>query len=151
MAAATHIQSGDRVKVVVYGEDTLGGIYDVSPSGTISLPLAGTIRATGRTRSALEADVTRRDAKYLNEPKVTIDLVAFRSFHVLGEAEKPGQYPYPAGLNVLTAIATAGGFTYRASRSSVLIQHPGDVVWKEYPIAASVLISPGDLIRVPER
>ena len=69
----------------------------------------------------------------------------------MGEAERPGQYPYRSGLNVLTAISTAGGLTYRASRSTVLVQHSGETVWREYALTSNVLVSPGDLIRVPER
>ena len=69
----------------------------------------------------------------------------------MGEAEKPGQYPYLSGLNVLTAITTAGGLTYRASRTTVLIQRAGEDVWKEYPMVSTVAVLPGDLIRIPQR
>ena len=69
----------------------------------------------------------------------------------MGEAEKPGQYPYLSGLNVLTAITTAGGLTYRASRTTVLIQRAGEDVWKEYPMVSTVTVLPGDLIRIPQR
>jgi polysaccharide export outer membrane protein len=148
---ATHLQAGSRIKVTVYGEPNLSGFYDVSPSGTVSLPLAGTLRAAGRTRAELEREITRRYGDKLQEPQVTVEVVEFRPFYVMGEVLTPARYPYQSGLNVLTAISTAGGLTYRASRSTVLVQHAGETVWREYPMLSSVLVSPGDLIRVPER
>jgi polysaccharide export outer membrane protein len=69
----------------------------------------------------------------------------------MGEVSSPGEYPYKSGRNVLSATAMAGGTTYRASRSSVYIQNPGETSMKEYPMSASVPVLPGALIRVPER
>jgi polysaccharide export outer membrane protein len=148
---AGRIQPGDRIKLIVYAEENLSGFYDVSPTGTLTLPLAGTIKAAGLSRAELERAVRRRYAETLQEPNVAVDVVEFRPFYIMGETEKPGQYPYRSGLNVLTAVSTAGGLTYRASRSRVLIQHPGETVWREYALTSDVLVSPGDLIRIPER
>ncbi len=149
---STLIQPGDRINMIVYGEANLTGLYIVNPSGLLSLPLIGTVRAAGRTRAEVEREITARYSKgYLQEPKVTISVVEFRPFYIMGEAEHPGQYPYYSGLNVLTAISTAGGLTYRASRTTVLIERAGEDVWKEYPMVADVPILPGDLIRIPER
>ena len=150
---APRLQAGDRLKVIVYGEEALSGLYDINPSGDIAMPLIGMVRAAGRTRSELEREIARRysSGNYLQEPKVTVDVIQFRPIYVLGEALRPGAYPYTSGLNVLTAITAAGGFTYRASRNSVFIEHAGETVWQEYPLSASVLIAPGDLIRIPER
>jgi polysaccharide export outer membrane protein len=150
-AIATVLQPGNRIKLTVYGEPNLSGFYDISPSGSVSLPLAGTMRAAGRTRAELEREITRRYGDKLQEPQVTVEVVEFRPFYVMGEVLNPGQYPYRSGANVLTATTTAGGLTYRASRTTVLVQHAGEEVWREYPMTASVLVSPGDLIRVPER
>jgi protein involved in polysaccharide export with SLBB domain len=149
---ATHIQAGDRIKLTVYGEDNLTGFYDVDPAGRVSLPLVGQIGAAGRTVSELERDIMGRyRGAYLQDPKVTVDIVEFRPFYIMGEVTNPGQFAYRSGLNVLTAISTAGGLTYRASRSAVLIQHPGENVWHQYAPTSTVLIAPGDLIRIPER
>jgi protein involved in polysaccharide export with SLBB domain len=152
-SVATRLQAGDKLKVTIYGEEALSGIYQISPSGDIAMPLVGTIKAAGRTRTELEREIARRYAsgKYLQEPKVTVDDVELRPIYVVGEALRPGSYPYTSGLNVLTALAVAGGPTYRASRDRVFIQHAGESVWQEYPLTASVVISPGDLIRIPER
>jgi protein involved in polysaccharide export with SLBB domain len=150
---ASHLQSGDQLKVIVFGEDALSGIYDISPDGTVTMPLIGSVRAAGRTTSDLARVLTQAYAsgKFLQEPKISISVVSYRPFYIFGEVLTPGKYPYTSGLNVLTAVATAGGFTYRASKSSVLIRHAGDDVWQEYSLAAPILLQPGDLIRVPER
>jgi protein involved in polysaccharide export with SLBB domain len=151
-AVAPVIQRGDKIKVTVYGEDNLNGIYDVDPSGSISIPLAGTVRAAGRSKGELQREIARRyKSEYLQDPKVTVEVVSFRPIYVLGEAEHPGEYPYKSGLNLISAVTTAGGFTYRANRDFVLIQHSGEEVWRQYPLSASVAIVPGDLIRIPER
>src|SRR5450759_1855329 len=91
----SRIQPGDRIKVTVYGEDSLNGVYDVDPSGNVTGPLAGTVRAAGRTKRELQREIS---AKYKSEdsqdPKVTVDIVTFRSFYLMGEVEKPGEFPY---------------------------------------------------------
>ncbi len=152
VSLATRLQAGDKVKVTVYGEENLTGLYDINPAGSIEMPLAGAVRAAGRTQSELaRAIASKYRAGLLQDPKVTVEIITLRPFYILGEVEHPGQYPYTAGLNVISAASTAGGFTYRASRTAVLIQHPGEPVWQEYPLAEPIPILPGDIIRVPER
>lgn len=152
-AVASQLQTGDQLKVIVFGEDALSGLYEISPAGTIAMPLIGPIRAAGRTTAEVEHAVTTAYAsgKFLQEPKITVSIASFRPFYVFGEVLTPGRYAYTDGLDVLGAVATAGGFTYRASRTSVLIRHPGENVWQEYSLAAPQQIEPGDVIRVPER
>jgi protein involved in polysaccharide export with SLBB domain len=149
----THFQVGDRVTVTIYDEPNLSGVYDVNPSGVMVLPLVGAVRAVGLTRAELEREITERYSrgKFLEDPQVTLDVVQFRPIYIFGEVEKPGAYPYAAGLNVLTAVTTAGGLTYRGDRSTILVQRAGQQVWTEYPLISSVAILPGDLIQVPER
>jgi protein involved in polysaccharide export with SLBB domain len=150
---ATHLQPGDKLKVTVYGEEALTGDYDINPNGYVTMPLIGAIRASGRTQLEFGRDIATRyrSGGFLQDPNVTVAVVQFQPFYVLGEATSPGEYPYRSGLNVHTAVAMAGGFTYRASRTTVLIRHTGEQVWKEYPLTEPVPIAPGDLIRVPER
>jgi protein involved in polysaccharide export with SLBB domain len=147
----SQIQAGDKIKLTVYGEDALSGVYEVSPSGLVSLPLIGTIKAVGRTRAELERQITSRYVSFVKDAKVTVAVIEYRPFYIMGEVLRPGKYPYESGLNALTAISTAGGLTYRANKSSVLIQRPGEEAWHEYPLTASVTVGPGDLVRVPER
>jgi len=152
-AGGIRLQPGDKLKVTVYGEEKLSGEYEIDPAGAVSLPLAGTLQAAGLTKPELERILTKKfsSARYINNPKVTVDIANFRPFFVLGEVEKPGQYPYISGLNVMSAIAVAGGNTYRASGSKVLIQRSGEEGLREYPLSSTIPVYPGDLVRVPER
>jgi protein involved in polysaccharide export with SLBB domain len=152
-SVASLLQPGEKVKITVYGEEALTNDYDINPAGYVAMPLIGSIRAAGRSQTDFGKDVADRYRRggFLQDPHVTVAIVQFKPFYVLGEASTPGEYPFRSGLNVHTAVAMAGGFTYRASRSYVLIRHAGDEVWKEYSLAEPVPIAPGDLIRVPER
>ena len=152
-SVATHLQPGDKLKVIVYGEEALTGEYDINPGGYVTMPLIGAIRASGRTQLEFGRDIASRyrSGGFLQDPNVTVAVDQFQPFYVLGEATNPGEYPYRSGLNVHSAVAMAGGFTFRASRTAVLIRHTGEQVWKEYPLTEPVPIAPGDLIRVPER
>ena len=150
--AAPKLQPGDKIRVTVFGEDKLSGEYELDQSGQISLPLAGTVQALGLTQSELEQALANKfRSQYLKNPKVTVTIATLRPFYVMGEVTKPGEYPYKSGLNVLTAMALAGGPTYRAHRTTVQIQRLGETSMREYPISASVPILPGDVIKVPER
>jgi polysaccharide export outer membrane protein len=153
-AASTspNLQSGEKIKVTVFGEDRLSGEYEIDPGGYVSLPLAGTVRAAGLSKQEFELALTKKfQGEYLRDPKVTVEVSSFRPFYILGEVAKPGEYPYKGGLSVLSAIALAGGSTYRASLSSVMIQHAGESGFKEYPMSPTIPVLPGDLIRVRER
>jgi protein involved in polysaccharide export with SLBB domain len=148
---AATLAAGERIKVTVYGEEALTGEYDISPSGYVSMPLVGMVKAAGRTPVELGRMLEGRYRGFLQEPHVNVAVVTFKPFYVLGEALNPGEYPYRSDLTVHSAVAMAGGFTYRASRSAVLIRHVGDDVWREYPLTEPVPIAPGDVIRIPER
>jgi polysaccharide export outer membrane protein len=146
------LAAGDKVRITVYGEDRISGEYQIDPDGMISLPLGGTVKAAGLTKPGLEAALTEKLAnKYLKNPKVTVDVVNFRPFYVLGEVQKPGEYPYRSGLNVLSAIAIAGGTTYRATTSKVFIQRFGSTDLIEFAQSPTISVMPGDVVRVPER
>jgi len=150
--ATPRFQGGEKIRITVFNEPTLSGDYDIDPSGDISLPLAGTIRAVGLTQPQFERALARRfRSEYLKNPKVTVTILQFRPIYVVGEVERQGELPFRSGLNALTAIALAGGSTYRANRDYVLIQHFGEIGMKEYPQTSVTLILPGDLVRVPER
>jgi protein involved in polysaccharide export with SLBB domain len=146
------LQAGEKIRATVFGESSLSGDYQIDPSGFVSLPLAGSIQAAGLTRSELEQALAEKyRSKYLKNPKVTVSVAEFKPFYIIGEIEHPGSYPYTSGLNALSAIAIAGGTTYRANRSTILVQHPGESALKEYAFDSSVPILPGDIIRIPQR
>ena len=150
--AAPQLQPGDKIRINVFGEDKLSGDYEIDQSGQISLPLAGTVAAVGLTQTELEQALAKKfRSEYLKNPKVTVTIATLKPFYMMGEVEKPGEYAYKSGLNVLTALAIAGGPTYRASRNTVEIQRRGETSMREYPISSSVPILPGDVIRVPQR
>jgi protein involved in polysaccharide export with SLBB domain len=154
-AAATAVprfQGGEKIRITVYNEPSLSGDYDIDPNGVVSLPLAGTVPAVGLTQPQFEQELAKKfKTEYLKNPKVTVTILQFRPIYLVGEIAKPGEFPYKPGLNILTAMALAGGGTYRANRNYVFIQHIGETGMKEYPQSAATMILPGDLIRVPER
>ncbi len=150
--ASPRLQAGEKIRVTVYGEASLSGDYQIDPSGFVSLPLAGTLKAEGLTQSELERELARKlRSEYLRNPKVTVSVVEFRPFYIMGEIQKPGAYPYSSGLNILRAIAVAGGTTYRGSKTTIEIQRAGETEMREYSLTASIPVLPGDIIRIPQR
>ena len=143
--------SGDRLRVIVFGEHNLSGEFDVGGSGVVALPLIGQVRANGLTLSAFEDAVEAKlQDGYLTNPRVSVEVMNYRPFYIYGEVSEPGQYPYTSGMTVLNAVAVAGGYTYRANQGKVYITRgEGDEV--EYPASQAVKVLPGDVLRVPER
>ena len=142
----------DRVRVNVYNEPDLSGDFAVSANGTLSLPLIGDMAVVGDTASQVVVKVQRRLADgYLKDPHVSLEVLTYRPFYIMGEVNKPGEYPYSNGLTVLNAVAAAGGFTYRANKSKVYIRHSGSDKDDAARIAPGLQIQPGDTIRIGER
>lgn len=143
---------GDKLRINVFGEDTLSGEFDVPGAGTIAFPLIGDVQASGLTVSELESEIEGRlKPDYLKDPHVSIEVLNYRPFYILGEVMKPGEYPYTNGLTVLNAVATANGFTYRADTHKVYIKRansPAEIVTK---LNATTPVEPGDTIRIGER
>lgn len=147
-----HLGSADKVRILVYNEPNLSGEFTVNANGSLSMPLIGEVQATGRTASQISAEIVRRLADgYLRDPQVSIDILTFRPFYILGEVNKPGEYPYESGLTVGKAVATANGYTYRADKKKVFVKRIGEDKEKPYPMSDDTLVSPGDTIRIPER
>jgi protein involved in polysaccharide export with SLBB domain len=151
-AGPPKLEAGEKIHVIVYGETSLSGDYEIDPGGFVSLPLAGTVKAADLTPHELEQELTKKfSSQYLKDPKITVGIAEFRPFYIVGEVSKPGAYPYTGGLTVLSAIAIAGGTTYRANESKVLIEHLDDKVMHEYDTASPIPIFPGDIIEIPRR
>ncbi len=143
--------TGDKIRVIVYGEEDLSGEFQVDGSGTVRLPLIGQVNAAGRTVRDFEGDVAAKLADgYLRSPRVSVEVTNYRPFFILGEVNKPGEYPYVNGMNVVTAVALAGGYTYRADESDVYVRRNGQPE-KEVPADERTQILPGDIVRVTER
>lgn len=142
---------GDKLRVTVFGEQALSGEYQVSGAGVLSMPLIGDVRAVGLTARELEGALTQRFAGgYLRDPKVAVEVYDFRPFFVLGEVARPGRYPTTEGLSVLGAVATAGGYTYRANTRRVFLKR-GDGPEYEVDPTSEIMIQPGDVLRIGER
>jgi polysaccharide export outer membrane protein len=143
--------TGDKVRVIVYGEDDLGGAFDVDGSGTISLPLIGSVKAAGLSAHQLESEISGALADgYLNDPRVNVEVTAYRPFYVIGQVNKPGQYPFVNEMNVLNAVALAGGYTNEAVEGSVCLRRNGGTKEECLDADETTKIYPGDVIRVPE-
>jgi len=121
-------------------------------TGKISFPLVGDVTAGGKTVSELETELedALRDG-FLKQPRVSIEVLEYRPFFILGEVMKPGEYPYTNGLTVLNAVATANGFTYRADTHKVYIRRANATQEQQYQLTTSTPVEPGDTIRIGER
>jgi polysaccharide export outer membrane protein len=145
--------SGDKIKLVVYGEDDLGGEYLVDGGGQVQLPLLGQVPAAGMTIHEFVTSVTNLFLAegYLKHPRVSVEVENYRPFYIIGEVKTPGQYPYISGMNALNAIALAGGYTYRAEEASVYVRRNGSSNEMKVPADQTTKIGPGDIVRVAER
>jgi len=149
---AYRLGPNDRVTINVYGEDDLSREYIVSPAGTVSLPLIGDVVAQGRSADELRDEIQRRLADgFINNPAVTVMISGFRNFYILGEVNKPGEYPYESGLTVMQAVAEASGYTYRAAKRYAFVKHEGETKETRVLISPDMLVRPGDTIRLGER
>lgn len=144
--------AGDRVKMTVFNEPTLSGEFWINPDGSVSLPLIGTVPAAGRQVAEIATDASARYGNgYLRDPKVAMEVIIFRPFYILGEVSQPGQYPFATGMTALNAIATAKGFTPRASRDVVRIRRQGASTEESFRLTPELQIYPGDTILIGER
>lgn len=142
----------DRVRVKVYGEPDITGEYEVDSAGYVSVLLAGRIKAAGMTPQQLERAIALALSKgIVRDPRVNVEIALYRPYYILGEVKKSGEYPFKGGLTVLDAVASAGGFTYRADENKVYLRRAGSATEETYPLDQPVLVFPGDNIRIPER
>ena len=143
---------GDKLRVITFGEDRLSGEFTVNERGLVSLPLVGDIRAGGLSLENFSGEVkTALSNGYLNNPRVSVEVLNYRPFYILGEVAKPGEYPFINGLTVTNAVATAGGFTYRANIHRVFVRGQNETKEHFEPLTSLSSVHPGDTIRIPER
>jgi polysaccharide biosynthesis/export protein len=144
-----HLGPGDSLGIKVLGADELNGQYTVQDDGTIRMLLVGAVPAAGLTPDQVQAKLEEKlkTGRYLTQPHASIVILSYRPFYILGEIAGPGGYPYVSGMKVLTAVAAAHGYTYRANQDYVIITRNGE------ERRADILspIQPDDIIRVPER
>lgn len=144
--------AGDKLQIIVYGEEDLSGEFDVGGAGRIALPLIGEVMVDGQTLPQLEeAIAVKLREGYLTDPRVSAQVLNYRPFYIIGEVEEPGEYPYSNGMKLLNAVAVAGGYTYRADETAVFINRYGETGETGYLTDRPIRVSPGDIVRVPER
>lgn len=143
---------GDQLRVTVFGEADLSGQFRVDGQGAIPMGLIGTVAVRGKTARELEMHIAALYADgYLVNPRVTVEVLSFSPFFILGEVRNPGSFPYEAGMTVMGAIARAGGFTYRADEDDIEIIRGTDTTREARAVELDSMIQPGDMIRVTER
>ena len=144
--------AGDRLRVTVFGQEDMSGEVSVTGAGQISLPFVGKVKAGGLTVGQLETrivDLLQPD--YIKNPRVSVEVLNFRPFDIIGEVRRPGSYPYRNGMTILNAVAMAGGFTYRAKEDEFFIQRATDPEARKEEAGPNAVVYPGDLIEVKER
>ena len=146
------LDSGDNVRVIVFGQDNLSNVYSVDGSGAVALPLIGPVHARGLTTAEL-ASVIAQDLrkKYVKDPKVTVEVSTYRPFFILGEVKKPGQYPYVSAMTVEAAVAIAEGYSDRAKKRFVRLTRRFGGVMSTVMVPTDYPVQPGDTIYVLER
>jgi len=146
------LRPNDQIRVQIYNEQNVSGVYTVDGSGMVSIPLAGRLRAAGLTPAALEQSIKRHlDGGILTDPHVNVQVATYGPIYVRGEVKQPGQFPYAPGLTVGDAVALAGGYTYRADDSVAYVRPLDSAREVARPLRTDVPVSPGDNIRIPER
>jgi polysaccharide export outer membrane protein len=146
------LDSGDRLRVVVFGQQNLTNTYLVDAGGRIAMPLIGSVEARGRTPQQLtQAVVAQLRRGFMRDPSVSVEVVAYRPFFILGEVNNPGQYPYVAHMTVETAVAIAGGYAPRGSKDDVAISRTVRGVTTTFQAPVTFNLRPGDTVRVKAR
>jgi polysaccharide export outer membrane protein len=147
-----HLDAGDRLRVVVYGQEGLTNTYAIDAGGSITMPLIGSVPARGRTPAGLATEIAGRLRNgFIRDPSVAVEIETYRPFFILGEVAAPGQYPYVPNMTAESAIAIAGGFSPRARRDRVTVTHTDASGTGRFVVPPGTPISPGDTVLVGER
>jgi polysaccharide export outer membrane protein len=146
------IGPGDRLNITIFGHNDLSGEVQVDGSGRISMPLIGQLMANSKTIMELQEEVTATlDKDYIINPRVSVEVVNYRPFYILGQVNRPGSYSYIEGMTVRMAVAIAGGFTRRADEDVIVIILANDPEQVEYEVTQGGRVLPGDSIEVERR
>jgi polysaccharide biosynthesis/export protein len=150
--AAYHLDAGDKLRVVVYGQEGLTNTYAIDAGGSITLPLIGAVPARGRTPAGLASDIAGKLRHgYIRDPSVAVEIESYRPFFILGEVAAPGQYPYVPNMSIESAVAIAGGFSPRARRDVVTLTHSDSSGSTRMLVPTGSALGPGDTVLVSER
>jgi len=143
---------GDQIRVTVFRHEDLSGEFELDGEGQLALPLVDEIEANGKTARQLEQAVETelQEQGYLVNPQVSIEVLNYRPFYIIGEVNNPGSYPYVNGMTVINAVALAGGYTYRADQDDITLTR-GGAQGETREVGPEAQVLPGDIIEVPER
>lgn len=150
--ASYKLGPGDALRVTVFRHEDLSGEFSLDGEGFFAMPLVGEIRGGGQTARQLENEIelALKSGGYLVEPQVSIEVLNYRPFYIIGEVNNPGSFEYVNGMTVINAVALAGGFTYRADQDDIVISRGGSS-GPEMQAAPDTKVLPGDIIEVTER
>ncbi|MCB1833960.1 MAG: polysaccharide export protein [Geminicoccaceae bacterium] len=150
-AADYTVAAGDRLRINVFRHEDLSGEFELDGRGNFSMPLIGQVSANGLSSTELETRIEDmlKDG-YLVDPQVSIEVLTYRPFYILGEVNSPGSYEYSNGMTVLNGVALAGGFTYRADQNDIILQR-GSANAPKVAVSVTTAIAPGDVVTVGER
>jgi polysaccharide export outer membrane protein len=150
--AAYRLDAGDRLRVVVYGQEGLTNSYAIDAGGSITMPLIGAVPARGRTPAGLASEISAKLRNgFIRDPSVAVEIETYRPFFILGEVAAPGQYPYVPNMSVESAVAIAGGFSPRAQRDRVTLTHNEGTGSARIVVPLGTAVGPGDTVLVGER
>lgn len=151
-AGPYRLGAGDEVRIAIFGLDTVTNTYTVGDGGTISMPLLNTVPASGRTVEELQVAIVDvlRQKEIVRAPSVSVQVQKYRPFFILGEVQRPGQYPYVPGMTVLTAVSIAGGFTFRAETRRAALVRPTATSAIKGAALPETQVLPGDTINIYE-
>jgi polysaccharide export outer membrane protein len=143
---------GDALRITVFRHEDLSGQFTLDGEGNFAMPLVGEVLGGGRTARELEneVEVALKSGGYLVDPQVSIEVLNYRPFYIIGEVNRPGSFSYVNGMTVINAVALAGGFTYRADQDDIVISRGGSS-GPEIEAAPDTKVLPGDIIEVQER
>ena len=152
IVAAYRVGTGDRLRVTVFEQPDLTDEHTVDGLGQISMPLISAVPVGGRTTLEIERIIEDRLRRgFLRDPDVSVEVVTFRPFFILGQVQNGGQYPFISGMTVKNAIAMGGGYTPRANQGAVLVTRQTERGMETRKLDLDALVYPGDTIYVRER
>jgi polysaccharide biosynthesis/export protein VpsN len=143
---------GDRIRLTVFRHEDLSGEFELDGEGFFAMPLVGEVAANDATARQLESEIESEleGEGYLVSPQVSVEVLNYRPFYIIGEVNQPGSYPYVSGMDIVNAVALAGGFTYRADQDDIVISR-GGANGASVDAELTTQVLPGDIIEIPER
>lgn len=143
---------GDQVRIIVFGQPDLSGVFRLDGDGLISMPLINNVDAKGLSAEELQKRIVAKlTPNYLKDANASVDILSYRPFYIVGEVSRPGSYAYVNGMTALNAVALAGGFTYRADEDDFEIKRNANGKTDVMDAGPETPIQPGDVITVDER